>query len=235
MRFFSKLKPGEAANKYILVHCTHGHNRTGFMIIHYLMRTQMNSVEQVSIYPHTTGSRYRKWECSLVAIYVYSWTIRTEIRSLHSSIQKLHCPQCTGLTLNKKKTFTMYVAACDFHLVTNVVLGLAGTGCTNVCQSETSRHLQATLHWWSLHFLPWAKASGNCLSINTWVEKTWNSWSQWYCHNWPRWGWWRWFYGCIAGKRYCCLLLSAWLMLFVCTMKVKPSLWVGLATFCGCV
>jgi mRNA-capping enzyme len=46
MRFFSKLKPGEAANKYILVHCTHGHNRTGFMIIHYLMRTQMNSVEQ---------------------------------------------------------------------------------------------------------------------------------------------------------------------------------------------
>lgn len=25
--------------KYILVHCTHGHNRTGYMIIHYLMRT----------------------------------------------------------------------------------------------------------------------------------------------------------------------------------------------------
>lgn len=31
-------------------------------------------------------------------------------------------------------------------LVTGVVLGLAGTGCTNVCQSKTSRHLQATLH-----------------------------------------------------------------------------------------
>lgn len=33
--------------KYILVHCTHGHNRTGFMIIHYLMRTQpMKTVTQ---------------------------------------------------------------------------------------------------------------------------------------------------------------------------------------------
>ncbi|XP_062014585.1 uncharacterized protein LOC133731157 [Rosa rugosa] len=33
--------------KYILVHCTHGHNRTGYMIIHYLMRTQpMRTVTQ---------------------------------------------------------------------------------------------------------------------------------------------------------------------------------------------
>ncbi|XP_024027932.1 mRNA-capping enzyme isoform X1 [Morus notabilis] len=30
------------AKKYILVHCTHGHNRTGYMIIHYLMRSQMS-------------------------------------------------------------------------------------------------------------------------------------------------------------------------------------------------
>ncbi|XP_006355384.1 mRNA-capping enzyme-like isoform X1 [Solanum tuberosum] len=34
------------AKKYILVHCTHGHNRTGFMIIHYLMRTLPISVSQ---------------------------------------------------------------------------------------------------------------------------------------------------------------------------------------------
>ncbi|CAI9098387.1 OLC1v1035024C1 [Oldenlandia corymbosa var. corymbosa] len=34
------------AKKYILVHCTHGHNRTGFMIIHYLMRTSPISVSQ---------------------------------------------------------------------------------------------------------------------------------------------------------------------------------------------
>ncbi|KAL3622822.1 hypothetical protein CASFOL_033430 [Castilleja foliolosa] len=32
--------------KYILVHCTHGHNRTGYMIVHYLMRTQTISVSQ---------------------------------------------------------------------------------------------------------------------------------------------------------------------------------------------
>ncbi|XP_050378086.1 uncharacterized protein LOC126795288 [Argentina anserina] len=32
---FARMYP----NRYILVHCTHGHNRTGYMIIHYLMRT----------------------------------------------------------------------------------------------------------------------------------------------------------------------------------------------------
>ncbi|KAI3880412.1 hypothetical protein MKW92_053161 [Papaver armeniacum] len=30
--------------KYILVHCTHGHNRTGIMIVHFLMRSQPLSV-----------------------------------------------------------------------------------------------------------------------------------------------------------------------------------------------
>ncbi|XAR50866.1 mRNA (guanine-N(7)-)-methyltransferase [Bertholletia excelsa] len=34
------------AKKYVLVHCTHGHNRTGYMIIHYLMRTLPISVTQ---------------------------------------------------------------------------------------------------------------------------------------------------------------------------------------------
>ncbi|XP_006663896.1 mRNA-capping enzyme-like [Oryza brachyantha] len=32
--------------KYILVHCTHGHNRTGFMIVNYLLRTQLSSVTE---------------------------------------------------------------------------------------------------------------------------------------------------------------------------------------------
>ncbi|KAI3888786.1 hypothetical protein MKX03_017429 [Papaver bracteatum] len=32
--------------KYILVHCTHGHNRTGFMIVHFLMRSEPLSVKQ---------------------------------------------------------------------------------------------------------------------------------------------------------------------------------------------
>uniref|UniRef100_A0A0D9XQE2 mRNA guanylyltransferase n=1 Tax=Leersia perrieri TaxID=77586 RepID=A0A0D9XQE2_9ORYZ len=37
--------------KYILVHCTHGHNRTGFMIIHYLMRTHVACVaEAINIF-----------------------------------------------------------------------------------------------------------------------------------------------------------------------------------------
>ncbi|CAI9761854.1 unnamed protein product [Fraxinus pennsylvanica] len=34
------------SKKYILVHCTHGHNRTGYMIIHFLMRTLPISVTQ---------------------------------------------------------------------------------------------------------------------------------------------------------------------------------------------
>ncbi|KAL6506800.1 hypothetical protein OROHE_022237 [Orobanche hederae] len=34
------------SKKFILVHCTHGHNRTGYMIVHYLMRTQPTSVTQ---------------------------------------------------------------------------------------------------------------------------------------------------------------------------------------------
>ncbi|KAL7092623.1 hypothetical protein ACP275_12G174900 [Erythranthe tilingii] len=32
--------------KFVFVHCTHGHNRTGYMIVHYLMRTLPISVSQ---------------------------------------------------------------------------------------------------------------------------------------------------------------------------------------------
>ncbi|XP_075638066.1 uncharacterized protein LOC142610201 [Castanea sativa] len=34
------------SKKYILVHCTHGHNRTGYMIVHYIMRSLQASVTQ---------------------------------------------------------------------------------------------------------------------------------------------------------------------------------------------
>ncbi|KAF5476217.1 hypothetical protein F2P56_007950 [Juglans regia] len=34
------------SKKYILVHCTHGHNRTGYMIVHYIMRSHPTSVTQ---------------------------------------------------------------------------------------------------------------------------------------------------------------------------------------------
>ncbi|XP_073221868.1 uncharacterized protein [Cicer arietinum] len=43
LQFLSRQKHSK---KYILVHCTHGHNRTGYMIIHYLMRTMSMSVTQ---------------------------------------------------------------------------------------------------------------------------------------------------------------------------------------------
>ncbi|XP_021897339.1 mRNA-capping enzyme isoform X2 [Carica papaya] len=42
-QFLSRQKHSK---KYILVHCTHGHNRTGFMIVHHLMRSLSMSVTQ---------------------------------------------------------------------------------------------------------------------------------------------------------------------------------------------
>lgn len=44
IQFLSRQKQSK---KFILVHCTHGHNRTGYMIIHYLMRSLSISVTQV--------------------------------------------------------------------------------------------------------------------------------------------------------------------------------------------
>ncbi|GMY25433.1 mRNA-capping enzyme [Fagus crenata] len=42
-QFISRQKHSK---KYILVHCTHGHNRTGYMIVHYIMRSHPASVTQ---------------------------------------------------------------------------------------------------------------------------------------------------------------------------------------------
>ncbi|KAG2239784.1 hypothetical protein Bca4012_014949 [Brassica carinata] len=36
----NQLERRNFSNKYVLVHCTHGHNRTGFMVVHYLMRSR---------------------------------------------------------------------------------------------------------------------------------------------------------------------------------------------------
>ncbi|KQJ88929.1 hypothetical protein BRADI_4g22137v3 [Brachypodium distachyon] len=50
MMFLERQKQSKSP-KYVLVHCTHGHNRTGFMIIHYLMRTHISSVaEAINIF-----------------------------------------------------------------------------------------------------------------------------------------------------------------------------------------
>ncbi|CAN1163449.1 hypothetical protein LINPERHAP2_LOCUS25037 [Linum perenne] len=37
------------SEQHILVHCTHGHNCIGYMIVHYLMRTQFTSVTEVGL------------------------------------------------------------------------------------------------------------------------------------------------------------------------------------------
>nr|GEV53500.1 mRNA-capping enzyme-like isoform X2 [Tanacetum cinerariifolium] len=34
------------SNKYVLVHCTHGHNRTGYMIVHFLIRSESVSLTE---------------------------------------------------------------------------------------------------------------------------------------------------------------------------------------------
>ncbi|OMO96009.1 hypothetical protein COLO4_15555 [Corchorus olitorius] len=39
LKFFSR-QTTQDSKDYVLVHCTHGHNRTGFMIVHLLMRSQ---------------------------------------------------------------------------------------------------------------------------------------------------------------------------------------------------
>uniref|UniRef100_A0ACD5ZXK4 Uncharacterized protein n=1 Tax=Avena sativa TaxID=4498 RepID=A0ACD5ZXK4_AVESA len=50
MAFLERQKQSRTP-KYILVHCTHGHNRTGFMIVHYLMRTHISWVaEAINIF-----------------------------------------------------------------------------------------------------------------------------------------------------------------------------------------
>ncbi|XP_043713709.1 mRNA-capping enzyme-like isoform X3 [Telopea speciosissima] len=43
---FQFLSRQKQSKRFILVHCTHGHNRTGFMIIHFLIRSQSISVTE---------------------------------------------------------------------------------------------------------------------------------------------------------------------------------------------
>ncbi|KAK1307652.1 hypothetical protein QJS10_CPA09g01274 [Acorus calamus] len=43
IQFFNSQKH---TKKHILVHCTHGHNRTGFMIVHFLVRSHLMTVTQ---------------------------------------------------------------------------------------------------------------------------------------------------------------------------------------------
>lgn len=62
MQFLSRQKHSK---KYVLVHCTHGHNRTGFMIVHFLMRTQLTHVSDVCFFRALT------YWLSCVIVYQY--------------------------------------------------------------------------------------------------------------------------------------------------------------------
>ena len=46
---------------FILVHCTHGHNRTGYMIVNYLMRRNGGHVAQVQLHDGRRGGTERGW------------------------------------------------------------------------------------------------------------------------------------------------------------------------------
>lgn len=67
MQFLSRQKHSK---KYVLVHCTHGHNRTGFMIVHFLMRTQLLHVADVWFPPKQYLGRFFLLVCYLF-IYLF--------------------------------------------------------------------------------------------------------------------------------------------------------------------
>ncbi|THU60162.1 hypothetical protein C4D60_Mb07t09720 [Musa balbisiana] len=70
------------SKKYILVHCTHGHNRTGFMIIHYLMRTQpMHVSEALQIFSQARPPGIYKQDY-IEALYMF----------YHESPENIVCP-----------------------------------------------------------------------------------------------------------------------------------------------
>lgn len=70
------------SKKYILVHCTHGHNRTGFMIVNYLMRSQpMHVAEALHIFAQKRPPGIYKQDY-IEALYMF----------YHESPENLVCP-----------------------------------------------------------------------------------------------------------------------------------------------
>ncbi|XP_016502326.2 uncharacterized protein LOC107820538 isoform X1 [Nicotiana tabacum] len=72
------------ASKYAVVHCTHGHNRTGYMIVHFLVRNQSVSVsEAIAIFSRARppGIYRQKYVEALYDFY------------LQSKPEPLVCPQ----------------------------------------------------------------------------------------------------------------------------------------------
>ncbi|XP_074578126.1 uncharacterized protein LOC141834687 isoform X1 [Curcuma longa] len=70
------------SKRYILVHCTHGHNRTGFMIIHFLMRTQrIHVAEAFQMFAHARPPGIYKQDY-IEALYKF----------YHESPENIFCP-----------------------------------------------------------------------------------------------------------------------------------------------
>ncbi len=100
-------KGAAANNKYVLVHCTHGHNRTGFMIVHYLMRTQCSSVAQVYCYSLTAYfvvwlgflacllcCAFKTHEATAAEGHLTGWAIGAQIVRIHlkkSAVSGIYC------------------------------------------------------------------------------------------------------------------------------------------------
>ncbi|KAJ6844138.1 mRNA-capping enzyme isoform X1 [Iris pallida] len=79
MQFLTRHKHSK---KYMLVHCTHGHNRTGFMIVHFLMRSQnMHVAEAVKIFAEKRPPGIYKQDY-IEALYTY----------YHETPENLICP-----------------------------------------------------------------------------------------------------------------------------------------------
>ncbi|XP_026663529.1 mRNA-capping enzyme-like isoform X2 [Phoenix dactylifera] len=79
MQFLSRQKHSK---KYILVHCTHGHNRTGFMIIHFLMRSQLW---------HVSDALHKFAQARPPGIYKQDY-IESLYMFYHESPENLFCP-----------------------------------------------------------------------------------------------------------------------------------------------
>ncbi|CAN8303071.1 unnamed protein product [Cochlearia groenlandica] len=65
--------------EYILVHCTHGHNRTGFMIVHYLMRScpAMSVTQALQMFSHSRPPGIYKPDY-IDALYTFYHEIKPE-------------------------------------------------------------------------------------------------------------------------------------------------------------
>ncbi|CAH9064345.1 unnamed protein product [Cuscuta epithymum] len=69
----------EHSNKYVLVHCTHGYNRTGYMIVHFLVRNEKITVsEAITIFSNARSPGIYKHEY-IDALYRHYLEMKPEV------------------------------------------------------------------------------------------------------------------------------------------------------------